>query len=275
MKDFLLFMEKIGRDDVTKAGLIARDAALLYAAGIPVPETFVVSADAYSKRMNELGLEERLRALWNSRNAVADVAEFAAKASSEILERGLDDILRADISKAAASLGAQMIDVTLSPIVASYDAAAIAGLAWSASFLPPEAAADAAAECWAAMWGERQVTFRMRAGIEPGSDALWGAAVIVSAAKATPMRGVVVPADTQDADSWVIRVEPRLPSEREIAVQKEKTDKTGSPLTSAQAEALTILADGAAEALGEPRALRWVFDGSRFLITGSITHHLL
>ncbi len=273
MSEFVLPLETIGEDDVGIAGLIGRDVTLLRVAGIPVPDTFVVSANAYSDMVDGLGLEERLRAIWGSGNDGPSIVAFAAEATSEILGRGIGGALRAEISEATSGMGTQMVDVILSPVVASYDAAAIAGLGWSASFLPYEAAIDAVVECWAAIWGKRQIVFRMRVGIEPGSDAPWGAAVLVSAAEATPMRGVVVPADAQDNDSWVIRVEPRLPSEQEIAIQKEKTDKTGSPLTAAQAEALTILADGAAEALGEPRALRWCFDGNRFLITGLVASH--
>ena len=273
MSEFVLPLGKIGGDDVGIAGLIGRDMTFLHIAGIPVPDTFVVSANAYSDMVEGLGLEERLRAIWGLGSDGPSIAALAAEATSEILERGIGGALRTEILEAASRMETPMVDVILSPVVASYDAAAIAGLGWSANFLPQEAAIDAVVECWVAVWGERQLNFRMRASIEPGSEVPWGAAVLVSAAEATPMRGVIVPADAQDNDSWVIRVEPRLPSEQEIAIQKEKTDKTGSPLTAAQAEALTILADGAAEALGEPRALRWCFDGRRFLITGLVAIH--
>ena len=110
----------------------------------------------------------------------------------------------------------------------------------------------------------------MRAGIEPGPSAPWGMAVLVTAAEPAPIRGSVDPTDIvgDGAESWMIHVDPRIPSEDEISVQADKDEKTGSPLTASQAEALMILAAGAAAAVGELRAVRWNFDGSRFTITG-------
>jgi phosphoenolpyruvate synthase/pyruvate phosphate dikinase len=265
----ILTLDEICKDDTRTAGFDGVEMALLHAAGIPVAHGFVVTTEAYSQQVSALGLEERLADAWESGGRLDELAEEAATA---ILEGGVDEHLRSKIVETARELGAPLIDAKLSPAVASRDAAAIAGLGWSAAFLPFEAAADAVAECWASLWGARQLKFRKGAGIGPGPAAPWGAAVLISAAEPAPMRGIVVPAeqDAGESDAWVIRVEPRLPSEQEIAIQKSKAEKTGSPLTSAQAEALTILADGAAEALGEPRALRWGFDGRRFTIAGTL-----
>jgi hypothetical protein len=272
MSKFILSLEEISKDDTARAGFNGVELALLFASGLPVPNALVVSAEAYAKRIALLNLEGRLEEVWNDATALNS---FADEARAVIIEEGLGDLLAREIASTAWELGTPMIDVMLSPALASHDAAAIAGLGWSAAFLPSEAAVDAVEECWAMPWGKRQLAFRQRAGIEPGPSAPWGVAVLITATEPSPLRGVIVPTEQSgvESDAWVIRVEPRLPGGQEIEIEKSNAEKTGSPLTSAQAEALTILADGAAEAFGEPRALRWRFDGRLFTIVGTFEVH--
>jgi len=267
-----LTLEEIGAANAPRAGLFARDMAELSRANLPVPKAFCLTADAYESRVDKLGLEDRLERVWGNDVSYPALGVFSDEIINAILAEGIDEELRQEISAAVEELGAPLIDVTLSPVVASYDAAAISGLGWSASYLPPEAAAEAAAECWAALWRQRQIIFRMRAGIEPRSEAPWSAAVLFAAADAAPLRGTVSPTVVEEGrvESWTVSVDPRLPSELkiEISVSKDKEEDAGSPLTASQAEALSILAEGAAAAIGEPKTLRWTFDGSRFTLTG-------
>jgi hypothetical protein len=270
MAEYILPLSDVYGENARTAGLVAHDMALLLGAGLPVPEAFVLTADAYADRAVALALEDRLLPLWEldpgDTALIAGADEITALLSSE----GVDAGLRDEINTAAEGLGGPLVDVRMSPSVASHDAAAIASLGWGAEYLPCEAAADAVAQCWAALWGSRQIVFRRRASIDPHSSVPWGTAVLVSAARSFPLRGTAVPTGLsgEGAEAWLIRVDPRLPSEREITVEREKEEKTGSPLTASQAEALMILTAGAAAALDELRVVRWAFDGAGFCITG-------
>ena len=270
MGNFILEMDQIGADNRDTAGLLAVEMAALRRKGLPVPEAFCLSAEAYAKRIEALGLEDKLRDHWSRQVDEDALAKLAEQAKDAIISDGVGEALREAIDAAAGRLGTPLVNVAVSPALASHDATSIAGVGWQADFLPREAAAEAAAECWASLWGARQLVFRMRAGIEPGPSAPWGMAVMVAAAEPAPLRGSVDPTDIvgDGAGSWVVNVDPRIPSEDEIALQAGKEEKTGSPLTASQAEALMILATGASAAVGELRSIRWNFDGSRFTITG-------
>ena len=261
MKDVILTLDEIGSGDGERVGLAAADMAALRRAGLPVPDAFCLTSGAYLAAAEELNLAERERELAARETGIeAELAEIRKL----IREFGVGPKLEAALDGAAAALGSGLLTVSLSPVVASYDAAAIAGLAWAAEYLPSDAVREAVPECWASLWRPRPVTFRKRVGLEPGKTA---AAVLVAAADPAPLAGRIKPADGE-AEAWLIDADPRVRGRRDLTGAPAEKGKPQSPLTPGQAEALKILADGAAEALGEPRKLGWSFDGRRFAITG-------
>lgn len=261
MNDVILTLDEIGSGDGERVGLAAGDMAALRRAGLPVPDAFCVTSETYLAAAEELNLAERERELAARETGIeAELAEIRKL----IREFEVRPNLGRALDGAAAALGSGLLTVSLSPVVASYDAAAIAGLAWAAEYLAPDAVSEAVPECWASLWRPRAVIFRKRIGLEPGRTA---AAVLVAAADPAPLAGRIKPAD-REAEAWLINADPRVRGPRDLTGIPAEKGKPQSPLTTGQAEALRILADGAAEALGEPRTLSWSFDGRRFSITG-------
>lgn len=271
MSSYILKLDEPETVSAASAGLLAHDMALLRAANIPVPPAFCVSSVAYQDRFEALGLAGRDQELWQMNPDDTELSDRVNQAADLLRERGMDERLRSVILAAADWLGSPLINISLSPVVASYDAAAIAGLIWSANFIPPDSAPDGAAEAWAALWTMRALTFRKRVGIEHGSSTPWGAAVLVTAADPAPLQGIVRYVgknSDDDTEAWLISADPRVRGKHDLSDEQAGEGEPKSPLTAGQAEALRILAEGAAEALGEPRNLSWTFDGSRFTITG-------
>lgn len=260
----MLKLEEITDEDKERVGLPAYDMSRLMRGSIPIPVSFCVTADPLKAVAEKLGLddmEKRLAALPPDSPKVASAAKEMQKS---IRDHGIGDDLHSELEAAASGFDYMLLEVTLSPVVASYEAAAIAGLKWNGRYLPVGSIADAVLECWTAPWSARALGFRLRLGMEPGSV---GAAVYVAEAKPAPLEGRIIPSGEEE-DAWIIQTDPRVRGPRDLLKEKTESGKLPSPLTSSQAEALTILAEGAAEILGEPRRLTWTFEGSRFTITG-------
>src|SRR5208283_2966846 len=79
---------RLGRDDVAYAGGKGANLGELAAAGLPVPDGFVIGAPAYAAYLERTGLRERLTELLDSVN-VEDTAalQAAAGAAGELFDR--------------------------------------------------------------------------------------------------------------------------------------------------------------------------------------------
>jgi hypothetical protein len=261
---YVLLLPEIADGDREGVGLTAYDMARLYNAGIPLPRALCVTTEPCRIAAEELGLDRIERKMTPASTGEKRLTEDAVRMQELLRERGIGEALMAELEEALSSFEYKLVEVTLSPVAATYDAAAVAGLRWSGKYLPLEAVADAVLECWAALYETRALRFRLRLGMEPGS---LGAAVLVAESRPAPLEGRIVPTG-DEADAWTIHFEPRIRGPRELAGLKAEKGKPPSLLTTAQAQALTTLAEGTAEALGEQRALTWTFEGTRFTITG-------
>ena len=264
MSNLILTFDGITEGDIEKAGIVAYDMARLSHSGVPVAASFCVSSEALREVLIGLGIPEREKALAGENPASPGFAAAAELVMEDVRNAAIPPELEAPLAEALGSLEYRLVEVALSPVVAGYDAAAIGGLKWRSRYLPADAVADAVPECWAAAWTPRALGFRMKLGLYSDSAV---AAVLVSEARPAPFEGRIVPTG-EDGEAWVIEFDQRVRGPRDIPVERRADGKPPSPLTSAQAEALTILADAAAEILGEPRTLNWTFEGSRFTIIG-------
>ncbi len=180
--------------DLPIAGGKAVGLGELIAAGVDVPEGFVITTHAYREAVAGLG------------------AELTA---AQVAETEIPDAVASAIIEAYAALGG----ATDSDMVVAVRSSATAEDLPGASFAGqhdtvlgvagPQAVLEAVRRCWASLWGERAVAYRERLATDPGGVAI---AVVVQRLVDADFAGVMLTADpvTGDRDVVVIDSNPGL-----------------------------------------------------------------
>jgi pyruvate,water dikinase len=160
---------RLGRGDVSYAGGKGANLGELTAAGVPVPEGFVIGAPAYAAFCAESGLRERLRELLDGVDVedTAALAEAARRAQDTISETPIPDWLRSAIEAAYAQLADAAGDAALAVAVRSSataeDTAEASFAGMNETFLNVrggEAVLDAVRRCWRSLFGARTIYYR-------------------------------------------------------------------------------------------------------------------
>ncbi|HUB73975.1 MAG TPA: phosphoenolpyruvate synthase [Solirubrobacteraceae bacterium] len=173
---------RLRREDVAYAGGKGANLGELTAAGVPVPEGFVVGAPAYAAYCTQTGLRERLRTLLEG----VDVEDTAALTAASAQARELFDRtpvppqIAAAIADAyeqlASAASADVADgetelavaVRSSATAEDTEAASFAGM--NETFLNvrgEQAVLDAVRRCWRSLFGARTVYYRAIHGFSP------------------------------------------------------------------------------------------------------------
>jgi pyruvate,water dikinase len=173
-------LSAFGRDDLARAGGKGANLGELIRAGLPVPDGFVITTDAYAA----IRVPSRDRESYERADLPAAVADA--------------------ISDAYRALGEGPVAVRSSATAEDLPGAAFAGqqdtflnIAGRADLL------DAVRRCWGSLWTERAVAYRDRLGIDPDDVRI---AVVVQRMVDADAAGVMFTADpvTGDRDRIVV-----------------------------------------------------------------------
>jgi phosphohistidine swiveling domain-containing protein len=151
--------------------------ARLYAAGLPVPNGFVITTDAYWKFVSENNLQEVIRQALEAID-ISRPASFEA-ASSRIREGFLAAQIPPDVANqvvnAYAELAGQYPAVAVRSSATAEDLPEASFAGQQETYLNvkgPAAVLEATQKCWASLWTARAIGYRARQGIDPGQVAL-------------------------------------------------------------------------------------------------------
>jgi pyruvate,water dikinase len=255
--------------DLPVAGGKGANLGELMAAGLPVPDGFVVTTAAYRAHALAAGIDPD--------GATAD----PAGARSAIEAASLDSEFRHELTAAVEKLGGTRVAVRSSATAEDLPGAAFAGQ--QDTFLNvegPGAVADAVRKCWASLWTDRAVEYRTRQEIPPADVAIGvvvqrmvdaeAAGVLFTANPLTGRRSELVVDAARGLGEAVVsgRVTPEhLVLDREGTV-RERTPGQGNErvVPEEAARELAQLAVRAERRFGVPQDIEWALDGGRVVL---------
>lgn len=177
-----------GRSDLASAGGKGANLGELIRAGLPVPDGFVVTTDAYAEMVRASGppIAEQ----------PADDDGGPIRARFEAAE--IPGSVAAAVAKAYAELGGGAVAVRSSATAEDLPGAAFAGQQDTYLNVVGEAAVlDGVRSCWASLWTDRAIAYRRGRGIDPGEVRI---AVVVQRMVQAETAGVLFTADPVSGD---------------------------------------------------------------------------
>lgn len=255
--------------DLPAAGGKGANLGELLAAGLPVPDGFVVTTAAYRAHALAAGIDPD--------RATAD----PAGARTAIEAASLDPEFRHELAAAVEKLGPTPVAVRSSATAEDLPGAAFAGQ--QDTFLNvegPGAVADAVRKCWASLWTDRAVEYRKRQEIAPADVAIAvvvqrmvdaeAAGVLFTANPLTGRRAELVVDAARGLGEAVVsgQVTPEhLVLDREGTV-RERTRGQGNEqvVPEEAARELAQLAVRAERHFGVPQDIEWALDGGRIFL---------
>lgn len=206
MPDLVLPLRALGRGDVLRAGGKAANLGEMIRAGLPVPDGFCVTCDAYRAHLEVHGLDgriaERLRAVDEASLGALEAA--AAEARAWIAGAALPSRIAEVIASAYAAMGGEAVAVRSSATAEDLADASFAGQHDTVLDVAGEAAVlEAVRVCWASLFTERAVRYRRRHGHDREPVAI---ACVVQRMVAARTAGVAFTADplTGERDRVVV-----------------------------------------------------------------------
>jgi pyruvate, water dikinase len=158
---------RLGRDDVDYAGGKGANLGELTAAGLPVPDGFVVGAPAYAGFCAETALRDRLAALLDEVDVEDTAALQAASKTARAMfdETAVPEPLRQEILSAYEALvgGDTQGPVAVRSSATAEDTAESSFAGMNETFLNtrgPDAVIDAVRRCWRSLFGARTIYYR-------------------------------------------------------------------------------------------------------------------
>jgi pyruvate,water dikinase len=209
---FVSWFEKLGSDDVARAGGKGANLGEMTRAELPVPPGFVVTADAYQQFLDANDLKERIAAQLRDLNPSEsnDLGVACEEIQRWIIEASVPDEIVAIIRDAYAQLSsrgktdAEFVAVLSSATAEDTKAASFAGM--NRSFTNVRGADELftrVRECWASLYGERVIIYR--AGKQMKDEP--AIAVVVQKMVNSDKAGVMFTADPATGDGSVIVIE--------------------------------------------------------------------
>ena len=202
----ILWFDRLHRTDVDQAGGKGANLGEMYSAGFPVPNGFVITADAYLTAMDATGVRAGLKD--ESSSVPADdpgaVAELSRRLRAMVRESPVPDHLVQAVTEAYHRLGDD-VPVAVRSSATMEDSADLSFAGMNETFTNVTGAdrlLERVRDCWASMFGERVLSYRAsrRIAAEPAI------AVVVQKMLQPVASGVIFTADpaTSDRSSTVI-----------------------------------------------------------------------
>jgi pyruvate,water dikinase len=192
----------LGRDDVEVAGGKGANLGELAAAGLPVPDAFVVTAAAYRSAMDAAGKRDEVaaRARATHDGPEAEIAKVGGELHDLVLGVPVPAALRAEIVAAYHQLGSGVaVAVAVRSSATAEDSASASFAGMNETFTNvagDDEVVDAVRACWASLFSARACEYRVRQGItaEPAI------AVVVQQMVDAERAGVMFTADPTSGD---------------------------------------------------------------------------
>jgi phosphohistidine swiveling domain-containing protein len=191
----VLPLDDLGRDDGAVAGGKGANLGELVRAGLPVPDGFVVTTDAYARVISPLDLKI------TERSASGEGASI--RADVEAITMPAD--IRTAILDAYRDLGGGPVAVRSSATAEDLPGAAYAGQQDTYLHVAGEPEViEAVRRCWASLWTDRAIAYRSRIKINPEDVKI---AVVVQRMINAEVAGVMFTADPVSGDRETITID--------------------------------------------------------------------
>jgi pyruvate,water dikinase len=196
------WFDQLSRADIPTAGGKGANLGELVVAGLPVPDGFVVDADSYLAAMDEGGVRDELRSVFDDAcGKASDPAALAAAADrlqSLVRKAGVPDGLRSEVLAAYHRMG-EGVSVAVRSSATAEDTAGTSFAGMHETFtdvLGDGALLERVVDCWVSLFGQRAISYRASQGItdEPVI------AVVVQRLVAADRAGVLFTADPSTGD---------------------------------------------------------------------------
>ena len=195
----VLALSAVSLADVPRVGGKGANLGELITAGLPVPDGFVVTADAFIEALEGAGVRAELRKKFAEVAPDApDFAERCAELRRKVRDVPLPATTRDELAAAYARLGADCWVAVRSSATAE-DAASTSFAGMHETFTNVrslDALTERLRDCWASLYGDRVVSYRKARGL----DAEPSIAVVVQQMVDSRRSGVIFTADPTTSD---------------------------------------------------------------------------
>jgi pyruvate,water dikinase len=256
----------------------ARSLQQLSVWGLPVPDGFVITTEAYASQAAQCGLLRQLAPLL----AGGQHRDAAALAKRLLLAHPLPETLQTRLTTAWSELGSPPVAVRSSATAEDLADASFAGQHDSfLNVVERGALLEAVKACWASLWSERALRYRAERQIPPDSVAM---AVIVQRMVPAEAAGVIFTADPLSGrrDHLFVEIVPGLGESLVSGRQRGEScllfrharelrlaGRAPRLLTRAQLRELGQLAVQLETRAGEPQDIEFAFAGGRIALLQS------
>ncbi|MBN1786728.1 MAG: phosphoenolpyruvate protein kinase, partial [Candidatus Methanofastidiosa archaeon] len=296
-------LSSLPKEDIAKVGGKAANLCRLIEGGFPVPEGFVVTADAYmdffkANRL-DIGVDECLQSA--DHDDESSLKECSDRIKGIILDKSIDEGLLLGIREHMEAYVESLWAVRSSAVAEDLPEASFAGQQDTFLNLMPSEVAEAIKRCWASYWNERALAYRQNANIPH----LGGVAVIVQRMVDANVSGVMFTHDPVDLKSDNIIIESSWglgesivsgmvspdrfiydPVKREIIERRTSSKRRGIflsseksnavdiedclqnilSLTDEQIKELVVLGKRVEDYMESPQDIEWSIEGERIFL---------
>jgi len=189
-----------GTDPVAVVGGKAANLTRLRDAGFPVPDGFVVTADAYRRFLEATGIADDLADAIDVDSHDHDALDAAAARARQIItDTDPPETLQKGLRAAYAGLEADSVAVRSSATAEDLPEASFAGQQETyLNVAGEDAVVERVRDCWASLFTERALEYRARMGFDDGTV---GIAVVVQKMVDAEKSGVLFTADPTTGDA--------------------------------------------------------------------------
>ncbi len=201
----IAWFKDVGREDALVAGGKGANLGELTRGGFPVPDGFVVTADAYLTAMDEAGVRVQLREGMETADP-GDTAEIAATAARlrELVEKaGMPTELGQEILDAFRRLGEPLVAVRSSATAEDAGDTSFAGMNQTFTNVSEDDLLGRVVDCWASLFGPRVFSYRAARGIHDEA----AIAVVIQRMLDADRSGVMFSADPATGDQSRVVIE--------------------------------------------------------------------
>src|SRR6478735_8586865 len=174
MSGLVLGLGDLSASMLPQVGGKAANLGELLAAGLPVPDGFCLTTEAYVQAVEPLGLGEVHSALQDTpADDLETLAALAGRARSLITSAELPTEIAGEILTAYRALDGVPVAVRSSATAEDLPFASFAGQQDTyLNVIDAVALLDAVRKCWASLWTDRAVAYRASRNIDPATVAL-------------------------------------------------------------------------------------------------------
>jgi pyruvate, water dikinase len=204
----LAWFSELGVADAASVGGKGANLGEMIRAKFPVPNGFVVTAEAFLETLDEGGVRDRIRSALEAASSAdhGDLAALSAELKGLVREVGVPGALRDEIAKAYAELGSGENPVAVRSSAAGEDSADASFAGMNESFTNVrglQALLERIVDCWASVYGARVISYR--AGMAHAAEP--AIAVVVQEMVASARSGVAFSVDPASRDPERVIVE--------------------------------------------------------------------